>query len=208
MNDQPPPTLQQLFGGAIVAHIPPQFTDVRFLTHFFFYLYRTQNDDIREIPDNQEVFVDTHTDQSIVVEILELVNEASNEEAASYHFSSVAFDNDAEDTTIVQQTGILTPAEVPKLPSNTLMYFATGQQMVSKFNERDSSARNLVNIFLAVFRLPQHQTDLVITYNLPILIGETSSSRSYAQEGNVHVGYEEFKRILASVQIVDWSLFG
>ncbi|CAG8766200.1 6433_t:CDS:2, partial [Ambispora leptoticha] len=159
-------------------------------------------------PNNQEVFVDANTDQSIIVEILELATEASPEEVASFHFSSVALDNDAEDSSIVQQTGILTPAEVPNLPSNTLMYFANGQQMVAKFNERDSSARNLVNIFLAVFRLPQYQTDLVITYNIPVLIGAMSSSRPIAQEGNVHVGYEEFKRILASFQIVDWNVFG
>ena len=31
--------------------------------------------DVREIPDNQEVFAHSHTDQSIIIEILEYVQE-------------------------------------------------------------------------------------------------------------------------------------
>ncbi|CAG8843287.1 36077_t:CDS:2, partial [Gigaspora margarita] len=59
-------TLRDLFGGAIVAHIPPTFIDVS---------------DIREIADNQEVFADINSDESIVIEILQYVNEPSNEDA-------------------------------------------------------------------------------------------------------------------------------
>ncbi|KAG9302234.1 hypothetical protein G9A89_008724 [Geosiphon pyriformis] len=191
---QNPSTETQLFGGACLANIPPHFMDVS---------------DIREIPDNQEVFADPNTDQSIIVEILELVAEASDPASiVSFHFSSVAFDNDAENHSTLQQSGLLNPNDFPNLPSDTSMFFASGQQLVAKFNERDPNARNLVNIFLAVIRLPQHSTDIVITYNIPILIGSTSSSRLTAREGNVHVGFEEFKAFLKSFRIVDWGLFG
>ena len=40
------------------------------------------NSDIRSVPDNQEVFVDVNTDQSIIIEILQLVHQATNEDAA------------------------------------------------------------------------------------------------------------------------------
>ena len=87
------------------------------------------------------------------------------------------------------------------------MYFCTGQQSVAKFNETDPNARNLVNIYLALFRLPSYNTDIVITYNIPILIGATSSSRQTSQEGNIKVGFEEFKRMLATFKVNDYNLF-
>ena len=87
------------------------------------------------------------------------------------------------------------------------MYFCTGQQSVAKFNETGQNARNLVNIYLAVFRFPNYDTDIVITYNIPILIGATSSSRQTAQEGNIQVGLEEFKRMLATFKINNYDLF-
>src|SRR5438034_10353248 len=90
---------------------------------------------------------------------------------------------------------------------DTQMYFCTGQQSIAKFNETDPNARNLVNIYLALFRLPNHNTDIVITYNIPILIGVTSSSRQTAQEGNIQVGLEEFKRMLATFNVNDYDLF-
>jgi hypothetical protein len=49
-----------LFGGAIVAPIPSSFMDAS---------------QFRQIPDNQEVFVDTKTQQSMFVELLEQVDQ-------------------------------------------------------------------------------------------------------------------------------------
>lgn len=49
-----------LFGGAIVAPIPSSFMDAS---------------QFRQIPDNQEVFVDTKTQQSMIVELLEQVDQ-------------------------------------------------------------------------------------------------------------------------------------
>ena len=88
------------------------------------------------------------------------------------------------------------------------MSFLTGQQQVAKFREDEPEARNLVNIFLAVFRLCEYETDIVITYNIPILIGAHSSSRQTSQEGNLRDGIDEFKRIVTSFVINDWGLFG
>ncbi|GBC04640.1 hypothetical protein RclHR1_00580005 [Rhizophagus clarus] len=147
--------------------------------------------DVRKVPDNQEAFADVNTDQSIIIEILEFVKQTTNDDAAS----------------TIQQITQLTSQEVPNLPSDTLMYFCTGQQSVAKFNEKDPNARNLVNIYLALLRLPNYDTDIVITYNIPILIGAASSSRQTAQEGNIQVGFEEFKRMLATFKINNYDLF-
>ncbi|CAG8504106.1 9503_t:CDS:2 [Paraglomus brasilianum] len=183
--------LRSLFGGAISTYIPPNFIDVS---------------DIRQVPDNQEVYADVDTDQSIVVEILQLAQEASDDDAAKFHFDSLAHDNDAEGYSTMHQTIPLTPSDVPGLLPTARMSFLTGQQQVAKFRENEPEARNLVNIFLAVFRLHEYETDIVITHNIPILIGAHSSSRETSQEGNLRDGIDEFKRIVTSFVINDWVI--
>lgn len=106
MNTGPP---RGLFGGAITALIPQRFKDVS---------------QFRQVPDNQEVwfdcvivripifgatdvmilldqvFVDADADQSIIIEIVERASEASDADAAKFHFNSIAFDNDATESVI------------------------------------------------------------------------------------------------------------
>jgi hypothetical protein len=102
------PTIQfrtaSLFGGAITVNIPETWADVRqvFITNCFTsesnhpptYHVRTTwltivSSEIREVPSNQEVFLDRDGFSSIVVDILERVDKRSNEEALDYHFSDI-----------------------------------------------------------------------------------------------------------------------
>jgi len=43
-------------------------------------------------------------------------------------------------------------------------YSLAGTQRVSKFHE---SAENQVDVYMGLFRLPQHQADIVVTFNDP-----------------------------------------
>lgn len=60
--------------------------------YFYFFLFSfdstnilsSLNSNVRNVPDNQEVFADVNTDQSIIVEILEFVKQVANEDAAKY----------------------------------------------------------------------------------------------------------------------------
>lgn len=72
--------VQPLFGGALAMQIPSRFTDVS---------------DFRQLPNTQEVFADALTDQSIIVEILQLADESVANAAAEFHFHSLAHDNEA-----------------------------------------------------------------------------------------------------------------
>ncbi|CAO2643723.1 Ran guanine nucleotide release factor [Lemmus lemmus] len=63
-----------LFGGAFSAILPPGAIDVS---------------DLRPVPDNQEVFCHPVTDQSLIVELLELQAHVRGEAAARYHFEDV-----------------------------------------------------------------------------------------------------------------------
>ncbi|RUO95599.1 hypothetical protein BC936DRAFT_143646 [Jimgerdemannia flammicorona] len=189
----PTTTITPLFGGAITAYIPPAFVD---------------SSDFRKIPDNQEVYVDVATDQSIIIELLQMVEEAEGEGVARYHFQQLGEDNDAADTQITSIV-TLSPAEVPNMPPTAIPILLTGTQSITKFNESGSEATNFVGILLAVIRLPQVTTDMVISYNLPLAIGPQSSSRviAAARPASPEAGLEEFKRVLASLLIKDWGLF-
>ena len=53
-----------LFGGAISAHLPTRYVDVS---------------DFRPVPDNQEVWTDASVDESVIVEILERVEDGPSD---------------------------------------------------------------------------------------------------------------------------------
>ena len=57
---------------------------------------------IREVPDHQEVYLDSDGYSSIVIEILEYQEKGSDEEALQYHFGDLI---DEEDSTNILEQG-------------------------------------------------------------------------------------------------------
>ncbi|KAG9469510.1 hypothetical protein GDO78_020345, partial [Eleutherodactylus coqui] len=140
-----------LFGGAFSAVLPTNIQDIS---------------DLREIPDNQEVFAHAATDQSIIVELLEYQEGMSDPEAARYHFEDVAASNDAQSAAEVVSVEPLPLAQL-SLTSCSSAWALTGHQRVSKFNEE---AQNTVMMHMALLRIQQHATDLLVTFNDPVAI--------------------------------------
>ncbi|XP_053574292.1 ran guanine nucleotide release factor [Bombina bombina] len=180
-----------LFGGAFSTVLPPFVQDVS---------------DLREIPDNQEVFAHSCTDQSIIVELLEYQEGVSDTEAARYHFEDVASSNDADGKSEVLSVQPLPLAQL-SLTSCTNAWALTGRQLVAKFNEQ---ACNLVNMHLALFRLPQYSTDLLVTFNDPIAVNPDSSS---AVNGSTETSptpwtLEDFNKFLCNLQLHNPDIFG
>jgi hypothetical protein len=68
--------LRDLFGGAIKAKLPSNAVDIS---------------DLREVPDNQEGFFNSTTNQSIIIDILEYVD-IKDEDALQY-FKSFFFNS-------------------------------------------------------------------------------------------------------------------
>jgi len=160
---------------------------------------------IREVPDNQEVYVDINTDQSIIVELLEQA-EASNDECGLYHFKQLAEDNNADNYEIIKNDNIA-PQDIPNIKIDSVKKIVLGKQIISKFNEKDADAKNVVNIYLAVIRVPSIETDILISYNCPVYIGSKSSSRTQSVEGQENISDEIFNQLIKSFNVVDWDLF-
>jgi len=92
-----------------------------------------------------------------------------------------------EDTTVTPNT---TPSPV----------FLDGAQRISKFNRTEE---DVVRIFMALYRLPEQNVDLVFTANVP-----TVTSSGSIDDLTVLGVKEAFMTCAKSLQIVDWGLFG
>jgi hypothetical protein len=218
-----------LFGGALSCAVPPSFVDVS---------------DFRQVPDNQEVFADaSQSDSSLVVEILEqpVVADPSTDPsstsvpvavadaaAVAYYLADLAEANDAADGAVFRGARRLTAEEMPQLAASSpaaagcSAWVGAGDQAVSKVREGDH-ARNAVRVYAAVLRLPEINTDLLITMNVPLVISASSSSAASGGVGLHQLGGQGgeggggdpcaaatalFLSILKSLRIEDWGLFG
>ena len=183
--EQPRP----LFGGALSAVIPHTATDIS---------------EVREIPDSQEVFAHAHTDQSLIVELVEYQAQVADQDAAKYHFEDIAGTNNA-----LEAGAAISVVALPKsdlsLSQCSSAWMLTGTQSVSKFNE---DARNAVTLHLGVFRLPQFSTEVLITFNDPQSISPDSSSAAALETHKVPWSLQDFQRLLQTLTLHNPRLFG
>lgn len=164
---------------------------------------------MRQIPDHQEVWSDPRTDQSVIVEILELADVA-DDKSAMYHFRELAGENASGSTTIVTPPQSFPAEAVPALAAcskgkNVISSFVVGRQLISKLRDTAEKA-NQVEIFLACIRLKDVRSDVLITYNAPTAINEQSQCK-----GSVVLSSEEntatARLLLSTFRINNWGLF-
>ncbi|KAI8870063.1 Mog1p/PsbP-like protein [Ramicandelaber brevisporus] len=200
-------TRRDLFGGAMTATIPVEFSDVS---------------DFRQVPDNQEVFADPRTDQSIIIEILELHEEASDADCARWHFENLADENDVQPGADYRQISMVRPLAnidapnvipVEQSDDNVAGMLAIGTIRVAKYRQGDAggeSVLNTVNLYVAVLRLKQFSADVLVSMNHPMAIGSQSAVQSEGARADPDVtkASKIFMSLLRSFRIVDSSLFG
>ena len=186
---------QPLFGGAIVCDIPIGWRDVS---------------NVRQVPDHQEVW-QSQDEILLVVEILER-QPVEDSRAAAFFFEDLAESNAVDE----QQEGNLyfQPSAVP-LGTNVegavvcagrgLQKMATRSQP-SSGNERGAADNHKIcwaSIELCVLRLPSVQTDILVTTTRP-----SSNEEPRAVAHGSLPWSPDFQRILSSLQVRDWGLFG
>ena len=93
------------------------------------------------------------------------------------------------------------PEDTPVTPNKTPSpVFLNGVQRISKFNQAEL---DVVKIFMALYRLPEQNVDLVFTTNVP-----TVTSSGSIDDLTVLGIKEAFMTCAKSLRIVDWGLFG
>jgi len=109
-------TTRELFDGAIKTRIPSNFLDVR----CFLQKYMADVSDFRDVPDNQEIFVSTKDESSIMIDILEYVD-AQDPAAAEFHFDALATDNEV-DVDDDDDSRVFKTSEIPSTEHSLLPY--------------------------------------------------------------------------------------
>ncbi|XP_010594905.1 ran guanine nucleotide release factor isoform X2 [Loxodonta africana] len=169
-----------LFGGSFSAILPAGAIDVS---------------DLRPVPDNQEVFCHCATDQSLIVELLELQAHVRGEAAARYHF---------EDVGGVQGARAAQVEAVQPLPLENLAlggscqeaWVLSGKQQVAKE----------VTLHQALMRLTQYQTDLLLTFNQPPPENRSSLGPENLSPPPWSLG--DFEQLVTSLTLHDPNIFG
>jgi Ran-interacting Mog1 protein len=193
---------RDLFGGAIRAVVPAEFTDVSSL---------------RQVPDNQEVFAHADTDRSLLFELLQSEQDEANESScpAHFHWDVLARDSAAKDSSITHEEQIplhrLAPALAQGDP-NVHASIVYGTHHVSKFRDSDERA-NVVLVSVACIRLPRAVTDVLIVFNDPIHIHSESASarqgaivdRPEVEDWTIRAAI--LQAAVSSFHVVNWSLF-
>jgi len=171
---------RHLFGRAIVFNIPAECVDVS---------------EFRQVPDSQEVFVYPNSSISIIVEVLERVPQHEDEEAARFHFDSLAHDNSAVSSS-VESCIKKRSNRGDKTPSLTVL---EGTQLVRKFN---STLPDKIYILLALFRVESKNVDLVLSMNIP-----PHTAGGNIDDAEHQRAQRDFETAVESLQIIDFRLF-
>ncbi|WWC72239.1 uncharacterized protein I206_106201 [Kwoniella pini CBS 10737] len=207
-------TARPLFGGAISLDLPENYIDAS---------------DLRQIPDNQEVFLSSTSDTAIVLEVLGMVEDglASTDlwEAVKFHFSSIAHDNASLESKIIT----LPPSEPIKFnpSSNSLEEIKTpnpiilsGTQLIHKFSHnsnglpREGHENDLpdkVWIGISLWRIwiqdeikkTKKKADLVLSINVNL-----SDKNGNGEKERENIESWFFNKCVKSLKIEDFNLFG
>ncbi|KAF7563765.1 hypothetical protein G7046_g351 [Stylonectria norvegica] len=181
-----------LFGGAIVCDLPGKFADVSKL---------------RQVPDNQEVWIDQDGFTSIIFDITERVGGAgSGPEIDGRAMTTHLEDMVGSDIDTVK---IWNTAETEAgTPAYTLISTQT-----PRVSQRDqTSAPDFTAIIMTILRLEKVNTDILITINVPHIKGEYDEDEVDLELGKqgklIGDAVEYSARIWATFKIKDWGLFG
>ncbi|KAF2395929.1 Mog1p/PsbP-like protein [Trichodelitschia bisporula] len=148
-------TTVPLFGGALTADLPPDFADVS---------------TIRQVPDNQEVYLHTTGLTSIIFDITERIiqpNDSSDEAALCFHFADIVTSS-ADETRIWAD---FAPAALAKCRMSIPAFTMFATQHPSAAPSRSPQA-DFTGIFLVLMLLAAQKTDIVISINVPHMADE------------------------------------
>lgn len=115
-----------------------------------------------------------------------------------FHFSSLAHDNSASQSYVESVQVSSDTADGEETTPNPALL--SGTQVVKKFG-KDTEPDDTVRIFVALWRLPSKNVDLVLSVNDPVL-AQTNGASNHTLDAKAM-----FQAAAESLQIHDWTLF-
>jgi len=185
-----------LFGGAMMCDLPEKFADVSKL---------------REVPDNQEVYIDKDGFTSIIFDITERVGKSGGLEndgrALTTHLEELVGD-DADTVKVWNTTETQFSHLDETIPAYTLIATQTPKPKPQSVR---ASAPDFTALILTLLRLEKEKTDILITINVPHIKGEYDEEEvdlALGKQGELIGDAVEYAaRIWGSFDIEDWKLF-
>ncbi|KAG2445043.1 hypothetical protein HYH02_008911 [Chlamydomonas schloesseri] len=182
---------RELWGGAVEAQLPARMLDVS---------------DMRPVPDHQEVWADTRTDQAIIFEIVEHDTSVPDGEAGRHMFEDAAVGNEAV-ASAIDSVASLGAQEVPGVPEASYRCLVRGRQTVRRGQQAADTC-----VLLAVLRLPHVGSDLLITLSTPSAPPPAAAGEAAAAAAAAGLGEAEQQELmvgmLRSLRVHSWELFG
>lgn len=171
-----------------------------------FFLLHTHSD-LRPVPDHQEVFAHRSRGLSVIVEIVERPDQVDDGQAPDYFFSDLAQCNSvASNESKLIQSHTLESSQLPHVSLEAMTpkgsaLLLTGTQQVQK----PPLGKHPVSIVMALIRLPNVSTDIIITVNNPVL---QEDGTQLTEETALAQTQQVMTEILSTFTVKDWNLFG
>jgi hypothetical protein len=211
-------TSTPLYGGAITAALPTDYGDARsvqtpsyrIVRNFIVRTNANLNSQIRQIPDNQEVYLSSTKLTSVIFDITERVatsDAATDEDALKFHFTDYV--NGTNDESKILGASVATLSKMPKTPTYFLSALQTPRAQSTRPNRPQP---DFVAVLLVLIRLEEKETDIVITINVPHTPGEYKPEEVDLEKDKLGPLMEEAMQIRQSIvetfEVNDYSLFG
>ncbi|KAK0713139.1 ran-interacting Mog1 protein [Lasiosphaeria miniovina] len=185
-----------LFGGALVVDLPEKFADVSKL---------------RQVPDNQEVYIDKDGFTSIIIDITERIGPAgsgsleADGQALTTHLEEL-LGEDADSVKVWNTTETQFSHLDEDIPAYTLIATQTPQSASAR-----SGAPDFTALILTLVRLEKESTDILITINVPHIKGEYDEEDvdlALGKQGELIGDAVEYAaKIWETFEVKDWHLF-
>lgn len=180
--------VKALYGGAVETFLPEGFLDASLL---------------REIPDTQEVYVNSRQDdeqyddelgksESIVIDLLERINESDDLKALKEHVADISNLNGSSDFTFLKNETIA--------PSRQCCIVS---ESVNKWGKIEMKDRLILCVGL--IRLNDLKTDVVITINVPITTNE--EVKTHELTPGIMAAYKLLLKMVREFNVVDRTIF-
>ena len=144
--------IRELFGGAITAELPDSYLDAS---------------NIRDIPDNQECYMDPNSKSTIIIEIVEYQESQKDERASLYFFEDLCECNEVSKAEVLSYGIIEDPAFMPDMRETFPKCVLVGEQTI---HLKDRLADEKVYVMLAVVRLKIVNAELLVNYYIMLLL--------------------------------------
>ncbi|KAK0334187.1 hypothetical protein LTR91_026639 [Friedmanniomyces endolithicus] len=187
-------TLTPFYGGALTCLLPSTFTDAS---------------ELRQVPDNQEVYLDSNGYTSLVVEILESVEKGSDREALEWHLKDITDGEDDGDGAV--KVWAVGEGRVGGMGNTASAYTLLATTPPGAKQRGRAHEPDFVGIVLLLVRLVEQKTDILVSVNVPHVAGEYEAGEVDLEKGRLgrllEKGVQIREKVMESLEVRDWGMF-